>query len=145
MLREPGQEPVPDELLERLKAARNFNQGFATVEYTISALLDQSLHQLAGDEVSGLDIGTFEESELKRLGMPKGITMRHRPTHFQHLFSTSMYASAYYVYLWAEVLDADGFQAFQEAGSCFDKEVAGRVRKYIYSSGNSLEPGEAYR
>jgi len=138
-------EPVPDELLDRLKAAENFNQGFGTVEYTISALLDQSLHQLPAAELADLDIVAFEEAELARLGMPQGITMRHRPAHFQHLFSTSAYASAYYVYQWAEVLDADGFEAFLEAGSCFDRAVAQRARQYIYSSGNSLEPGEAYR
>lgn len=139
------QEAVPDELLARLKAAENFNQGFGTVEYTISALLDQSLHTVPGERAAELDIGAFEEAELARLGMPQGMAMRHRPAHFQHLFSTSAYAAAYYVYQWAEVLDADGFEAFLEAGSCFDGDTAHRARKYIYSSGNSLEPGEAYR
>merc|ERR1711976_126160 len=91
------------------------------------------------------DVAEFEASELQRLGMPQGIAMRHRPAHFQHLFSTSAYASAYYVYLWAEVLDADGFEAFMEAGSCFDPATAAKLRKFIYSSGNSIEPGEAYR
>eukprot|EP00192_Tetraselmis_astigmatica_P006864 CAMPEP_0117675278 /NCGR_PEP_ID=MMETSP0804-20121206/15517_1 /TAXON_ID=1074897 /ORGANISM="Tetraselmis astigmatica, Strain CCMP880" /LENGTH=757 /DNA_ID=CAMNT_0005484265 /DNA_START=186 /DNA_END=2459 /DNA_ORIENTATION=- len=138
-------ESVADELLARLQAARNFNQGFATVEYTISALLDQSIHKVPDSELAELDVNAFEQSELARLGMPQGITMRHRPTHFQHLFSTSAYAAAYYVYLWAEVLDADGFEAFMEAGSCFDSATAAKVRKFIYSSGNSLEPGEAYR
>ena len=71
--------------------------------------------------------------------------MRHRPAHFQHLFSSSSYAAAYYVYLWAEVLDADGFEAFLEAGGCFDQETAKRVRKFIYSAGNSIEPNAAYR
>uniref|UniRef100_A0A7R9VQR7 oligopeptidase A n=1 Tax=Chlamydomonas euryale TaxID=1486919 RepID=A0A7R9VQR7_9CHLO len=138
-------EAVPDALLDRLKAARAFNQGFATVEYTSSALMDQSLHQLPADALKDLDLNEFEKTEMARLGMPQGMVMRHRPAHFQHLFSTSMYASAYYVYLWAEVLDADGFEAFMEAGSCFDADTAARVRRCIYASGNSMEPGEAYR
>ena len=73
-----------------------------------------------------------------------GIILRHRPAHFSHLFSGSSYAAAYYVYLWAEVLDADGFEAFKEAGDPFDPETAARVRKFIYSSGNSIEPLQAY-
>ena len=138
-------EPIPEELLNRLMAARSFNQGFETIEYTASALVDQSLHKLTLDEINNLDLKAFEDKELARLGMPKGIIMRHRPPHFQHLFSGGSYAAAYYVYLWAEVLDADGFGAFLEAGSSFDAETAFKVRKFIYSSGNSLDPREAYR
>jgi peptidyl-dipeptidase Dcp len=77
--------------------------------------------------------------------MPPGIGINHRLVHFQHLFSGSSYAAGYYVYLWAEVLDADGFDAFVEAGDPFDATVARRLRRFIYSSGNSLEPGQAYR
>ena len=139
-------EPIPDELLDRLKAARNYGQGFATIEYTSSALVDQALHALPRAALESLDLAKFEEEELERLKMPQGIIMRHRPAHFQHLFSSSSYASAYYVYLWAEVLDADGFDAFKkDAHDIFDQATAQRLRKFIYSSGNTLEPGAAYR
>lgn len=136
-------EPIPDHLLQKMVKAKNFNLGFETIEYTSSALLDQALHQL--DITDSFDMNEFEQSELSKLSMPAAIIPRHRPAHFQHLFSGSSYASAYYVYLWAEVLDADGFDAFVETGDCFDKATAARVRKYIYSSGNSQPPEEAYR
>jgi len=136
-------EPIPDELIDRMMAAQQFNMGFDTVEYTASALVDQALHKVAN--VDGLDLHAFEEEELERLGMPQGIVLRHRPPHFLHLFSGSSYAAAYYVYLWAEVLDADGFDAFLEAGNIFHPDTAQRLRKFVYSSGNSLEPGAAYR
>jgi peptidyl-dipeptidase Dcp len=87
----------------------------------------------------------FERDELARIGAPAAAGMNHRLTHFQHLFSGSGYAAGYYVYLWAEVLDADGFDAFVEAGNPFDPAVASRLREFIYSSGNSLEPSAAYR
>ena len=138
-------EVIPDELLDKLFAARNFNLGFDTIEYTVCALIDQSLHQVPANDLERLDIAAFEKSELQRLGMPDGIVMRHRPAHFAHLFAGSSYASGYYVYLWAEVLDADGFGAFKETNDCFNKEVAAKVRKYIYSSGNSRDPREAYK
>ena len=96
-------------------------------------------------EAEGPDIAAFEQAECERIGVPAAIGMRHRLTHFAHLFSGSAYAAGYYVYLWAEVLDADGFDAFVEAGNPFDPKVAERLRRYIYSSGNTLEPGEAYR
>ena len=136
-------EPIPDALMARLKAARQFNQGFETVEYTSSALVDLALHSQTS--MAGLDAAKFEKQELQKIGMPKQILMRHRLPHFGHLFSSSGYASQYYVYLWAEVLDADGFEAFVEAGNPFDPITAQRLRKFIYSSGNTLEPTEAYR
>ena len=136
-------EPIPDALMARLKAARQFNQGFETVEYTASALVDLALH--AQTSIAALDIAKFEAQELKKIGMPKQILMRHRLPHFGHLFSGSSYASQYYVYLWAEVLDADGYDAFNEAGNPFDQSTAQRLRKFIYSSGNTIEPAEAYR
>jgi peptidyl-dipeptidase Dcp len=137
-------EPVPDELLEKLKAAKSFNQGFETIEYTACALLDMALHQLEeyGDD---FDMTDFETKELERLGMPQGIIMRHRPAHFQHLFASNQYAAGYYVYLWAEVLDADVFEAFVESGNVFDSETAAKARKYIYSSGNTVAPDELFR
>ncbi len=102
-----------------------------------------AVHSLTAAE--GPDISAFEAAELERLGMPAGIGINHRLPHFQHLFSGSSYAAGYYVYLWAEVLDADGFEAFVEAGDPFDAAVAQRLRRFIYSSGNSLEPSQAYR
>lgn len=137
-------ELIPAQLLTKLTAARNFNMGFATVEYTACALVDQSLHKLTRVEVEQLDLAAFEKKELARLMMPKGIIMRHRPPHFQHLFADSGYAAAYYVYLWAEVLDADAFDCFLEKGDVFHQETALRLRKFIYSSGNSLEPNAAF-
>lgn len=136
-------EPVPDEMLAKLKAAKSFNQGFETIEYTSCALLDMALHQV--DNYDDFDIAKFEKEELERLGMPKGIIMRHRPAHFQHLFASSHYAAGYYVYLWAEVLDADVFAAFKETGNIFDEVTAKRCRKYIYSSGNTVAPDELFR
>ena len=138
----PGK-PIPDELIQRLKEARRFNQGFETVEYTASALIDMALH--AQEDPAGVDITAFERAELERIGMPREILPRHRPPHFGHLFASAGYAAGYYVYLWAEVLDADGYDAFVEAGDPFDPEVAERVRRYVYSSGGTLPPAEAYR
>ncbi len=139
---ESGQ-PIPDELIERLQRAQHFNQGFETVEYTSCALLDMALHAQASED--GVDISEFERAELTRLGMPREMVLRHRLPHFAHLFSSSSYAAGYYVYMWAEVLDADGYDAFSEAGNPFDAAVAARLLKYVYSSGNSLEPRAAYR
>jgi peptidyl-dipeptidase Dcp len=136
-------EPVPDELVEKLMSAKSFNQGFEAIEYTSCALLDMAMHSL--DNYDDFDLAKFEQEELERLGMPKGIIMRHRPAHFQHLFSSSHYAAGYYVYLWAEVLDADVFAAFKEAGNIFDKETAGKAKDYIYSSGNTVAPDELFR
>jgi peptidyl-dipeptidase Dcp len=134
-------EPIPDELLERMHSAQYFNQGFETVEYVVSALIDQAVHA----RTDPVDIAVFEREQLAELGMPPAMVMRHRPTHFQHLFASSGYAAAYYVYLWAEVLDADAYDAFTETGSPFDQATAHRLRTYIYSSGNTIEPSEAYR
>lgn len=135
-------EPMPEALLQRLLSARQFNQGFATVEFTASALVDLSLH-LEPDPQS-VDIVAFESRELQRLGMPDAITMRHRTPHFQHIFSGDGYSSGYYSYLWSEVLDADGFEAFEEAGDIFDPETAKRLRDYVYSAGYSRDPQAAY-
>jgi peptidyl-dipeptidase Dcp len=135
-------EPVSDEMLQRLNAARKFNQGFETVEFVSSALVDMQLH--AETNVKNLDITAFEQAALAKIGMPKEIRMRHRLPHFGHLFSSSAYAAGYYVYLWAEVLDADGYGAFVEAGDPFDPEVAARLLKHIYSTGNSVPPMRAY-
>ena len=134
-------EPMPDALLERLLAARNFNQGFATVEYVSSALVDLDFHLLAdGAEV---DATAFETQALARIDMPEAMVMRHRPPHFAHIFSGG-YSAAYYSYLWSEVLDADGFDAFKEAGDIFDPATAKRLLDHVYSAGGSQDPADAY-
>lgn len=136
-------EPIPDALIDKLEAANRFNQGYETVRYVASARVDMAAHALGAAE--GPDITAFEQAEVARMGLPAAVGMNHRLAHFQHLFSGSSYAAGYYVYLWAEVLDADGYDAFTEAGSPFDSAVAQRLRQHIYSSGNSREPREAYR
>jgi peptidyl-dipeptidase Dcp len=135
-------EPMPEELLRRLLAARNFNQGFATVEYTASALIDLELHRRR--DFAGWDAERFEREFLGRTGVPKEIGLRHRLPHFQHLFAGGGYAAGYYAYLWAEVLDADGFAAFTEASDVFDPELASRLKE-IYSAGDTRDPMELYR
>jgi peptidyl-dipeptidase Dcp len=136
-------EPIPDELITRLEEANRFNQGYETVRYVASARIDMAAHALTDAE--GPDITAFEQAEVARMGLPAAVGMNHRMAHFQHLFAGSGYAAGYYVYLWAEVLDADGYDAFTEAGNPFDASVAQRLRQFIYSSGNSREPREAYR
>jgi peptidyl-dipeptidase Dcp len=136
-------EPMPEEMLNRLLAARTFNQGFATVEYTSCALVDLDLH--LREDVDDLDISAFEREALAKIGMPEAIVMRHRPAHFSHLFAGDHYAAGYYSYMWSEVLDADGFAAFKEAGDIFDAETAQRLKSYIYSAGYLRDPAEAYR
>src|SRR5437764_2226087 len=135
-------EPLPEALLQRLLAARNFNQGFATVEYTACALLDLEVHARA--DASEVDIDAFERDFRDRLGMPAEIALRHRPAHFQHLFAGGGYAAGYYAYMWAEVLDADGFAAFSEAGDPFDPSLAARL-KAIYTAGDTADPMQLYR
>nr|WP_316638371.1 M3 family metallopeptidase [uncultured Roseateles sp.] len=136
-------EVIPQVLVDRLKAAELFNQGYETVRYTASALVDMAAHSLT--DAQGPDITAFEAQVLQDAGLPPAIGLNHRLAHFQHLFSGSSYAAGYYVYLWAEVLDADGYDAFVEAGSPFDAKVAQRLLECIYSSGNSREPRAAFR
>ena len=136
-------EPIPQGLIEKLLAARKFNQGFATAEYTASALFDLDIHEAASP--AALDAADFEEELRARIGMPDAIALRHRPPHFQHIFAGSGYAAGYYTYLWAEVMEADAFEAFEEAGDVFDPEVAERLRKFVYASGGTMKPDEAYR
>ena len=135
-------EPIPDELIKRLQQARRFNQGFETVEYTACALLDMELH--AGQAVQSTSRSLRKMSWRGWACRPE-MVLRHRLPHFGHLFSSSAYAAGYYVYMWAEVLDADGYDAFVEAGNPFDPAVAARLLKYVYSSGNTIEPRAAYR
>ncbi|MGH6837710.1 MAG: M3 family metallopeptidase [Methylocella sp.] len=136
-------EPIPEALLQNLLAARQFNQGFATVEYAASALVDLALHlESDADEI---DIVGFEQKQLDKLGMPASIAIRHRTPHFQHVFSGDSYAAGYYSYLWSEVLDADGFEAFGERGDIFDPTLANKLHDYVYAAGYRSDPEEAYR
>lgn len=135
--------PIPDDLIRRIHAARKFNQGYETVRYTASAMVDMAVHARTEAQAPA-DLSAFEAETLARAGHPDGVGINHRLVHFQHLFSSSGYAAGYYVYLWAEVLDADGFDAFVEAGDVFDPTVAQALQRFIYSSGNSLEPGQAF-
>ncbi len=137
-------EPIPDELIARLERARQFNQGYETVRYVASALTDMAVHSLPGAELPA-DLCAYEAALLQRKGLPHAVGLNHRFVHFQHLFAGSSYAAGYYVYLWAEVLDADGYEAFKEAGSPFDSAVAQRLLRHIYSAGNSVEPAATYR
>ncbi len=133
--------PIPDALIEKLAASRTFNQGFASLEYTASAILDMELH--THPDPASLDVVAFEQDLLTRLGMPAEIGPRHRPAHFQHLFAGGGYAAGYYSYLWAEVLDADGFEAFEKAGDLFDPEIAARLR-VILQAGDTQDPMALY-
>jgi peptidyl-dipeptidase Dcp len=135
-------EPMPEALIDKLKAARTFNQGFATVEYVASALVDLDFHELSSAE--NLDVAKFEKDALDRIGMPEEIAMRHRSPHFTHVFSGGGYASAYYSYMWSEVMDADAFDAFTETGDAFDPATAKKLHDNVYSAGNRRDPGEAY-
>ncbi len=133
--------PMPDELLQKLLASRNFNAGFNTVEFTSSALVDMAFH--TGGEID--DPMQFEADKLASLSMPAQIVMRHRTPHFQHVFSGDGYSAGYYSYLWSEVLDADAFSAFEESGDPFNPELAKRLRQHIYSAGGSRDPEDLYK
>ena len=133
-------EPMPDALIEKLRAARTFNQGFATVEFLASAIVDIDFH---ADANSG-DPRTREADTLARIGMPREIAMRHRTPHFTHVFSGDGYSSGYYSYLWSEVLDADAFAAFEETGNVFDPATAERLKRFVYSAGGVREEEQAY-
>jgi len=135
-------EPLPDELLKRFIAARKFNQGFATVEFVSSALIDLEFHTQPAS--ASEDVRAFERQELEKIGMPAEISLRHRPQQFGHIFSGDHYASGYYSYMWSEVMDADAFGAFEEAGDIFDPAVAKRLHDDIYASGGSRDPEDAY-
>lgn len=135
-------EPLPDDLLKRFLAARKFNQGFATVEFVSSALIDMEFHSQPAASIA--DVRAFEQRELEKIGMPAEIALRHRPQQFGHIFSGDHYAAGYYSYMWSEVMDADAFGAFEEAGDIFDPATAKRLHDDIYSSGGSRDPEEAY-
>ena len=135
-------QPISAALVEKIKRASTFNQGFSTVEYLASALVDMKLH-LAGDRA--IDPDAFERDTLKAIGMPDEVVMRHRTPHFSHVFSSDSYSAGYYSYLWSDTLSADAFEAFTEAGGPYDKTVAQRLREHVFSVGNTIDPGEGYR
>lgn len=135
-------QPMPAELVERIKRAARFNQGFATTEFLASALLDMKLH-LAGER--DIDPAAFEREELARLDMPREIVMRHRLPHFAHIFADEGYSAGYYSYLWADTLTADAAEAFEGAGGYYDRALAAKYREHILSKGNTRDPAESYR
>jgi peptidyl-dipeptidase Dcp len=135
-------EPIPATLVKRIERASTFNQGFTTTEMIASALVDMKLH-LAGAQK--IDPDAFEKKTLAELGMPKEIVMRHRTPQFGHIFSGDSYSAGYYSYLWSDVLTADAYNTFTEAGGPYDKKIAERLRKYIFSAGNTMDPAAAYR
>jgi len=136
-------EPIPAELVAKIKQAATFNQGFSTTEYLASALMDMRYHTC---DPTGLDPDAFERKTLTELGMPKEIVMRHRSPHFSHVFSGEGYATAYYGYMWADVLTADAAEAFQEAsGGYYDEALAKKLVEHLFAPRNAVDPGEAYR
>lgn len=134
--------PIPQKLVSKIKKAATFNQGFGTVEYMASALVDMKLH-LAGD--AKIDVDAFERQELKELGMPKEMVMRHRLPQFGHLFSSDAYAAGYYSYIWSDVISSDAYTAFTEAAGPYDKTVAARLVKYVFSVGDTIDPAKGYK
>jgi peptidyl-dipeptidase Dcp len=134
--------PIPKELVAKIERAKTFNEGFRTVEFLASALVDMKLH-LAGD--TPIDPAKFERETLTSLGMPREIVMRHRMPHFLHVFGGDGYSAAYYSYLWADTLTADAWEAFTEAGGPWDQAVAERLRKHVFTVGNTIDPAESYR
>ena len=134
--------PIPQAVVDKIKRSATFNQGFATVEYLAAALVDMKLH-LAGDKK--IDPDAFERETLVELGMPKEIVMRHRLPQFMHIFSSDSYSAGYYSYLWSDVITADAFGAFTEGKGPYDRAVAERLRKFVFSVGNTVDPADAYR
>jgi peptidyl-dipeptidase Dcp len=136
-------EPIPEDMIQRIASARHFNQGFASVEFCASAYVDLDLHEF-GPPSDDFDVGAFERESLARISMPEEIVMRHRTPHFGHIFAGDGYSAGYYSYLWAETLDADAFEAFEEAGDPFAPDVARRLRDFIYAAGGRQDPAQAY-
>jgi len=134
--------PMPQALIDKMEAARNFNAGFATVEFASSAIVDMAYHARPD---APADPMAFEAETLAKLEMPDAIVMRHRTPHFQHVFSGDGYSAGYYSYLWSEVLDADAFAAFEETGDVFDPALAAKLKTHIYAAGGSADPEDLYK
>jgi Zn-dependent oligopeptidases len=134
--------PIPQALVDKIKASDTFNQGFATVEYLSSAIVDMKMHNRPD---APTDIDAFERETLAEIGMPKEMIMRHRLPHFNHLFSSDAYSAGYYSYLWSETMDADTWAAFEESGDVWDPQLAASFNKLLLSTGNETDRAEAYR
>lgn len=135
-------QPIPADLVKKIEKASTFNEGYKTVEYLSSAILDLKIH-LSTDE--NINAKKFELDELNQIGMPKEMVMRHRLPQFGHIFSSDAYSAGYYSYLWADVITADAFEAFTEAKGPYDKDVAAKLKRYIFSTGNTIDPAEEYK
>jgi peptidyl-dipeptidase Dcp len=133
---------MPQALVDRVHSASTFNQGYTTVEYLSSALVDMSLHNRA-EAVT--DVDAFERQTLMAIGMPREIAMRHRLPQFGHLFSSDSYSAGYYSYLWSEVMDADTWEMFEASGNVFDPTAAAGMRNIILGEANNSDRAEAYR
>ena len=136
--------PIPRELVDKIKKAKTFNQGFKTVEYLASAIYDMKLHTNT-DPNAEIDCNDFETKTMAEIGCPKEIIMRHRPTAFGHIFAGDGYSAGYYVYIWADTMSADASEAFVEAGSFYDPTTCKKLRESIFSVGNSVAPDVAFR
>jgi len=138
-------EAIPQKLLDRLLEAETFDSGFDNVEFTASAIVDMEFHALDEKAASNVDPMAFQGEILEKIGMPEEIVMRHATPHFGHVFSGDGYSAGYYSYMWSGVLDADAFRAFEDVGDPFDSDIANRLKKYVYSSGGSMDPEDAYK
>ncbi len=138
---------IPTDLVERMQLARNHNQGFATTEYIAASLLDLRWHMLSSAEAARItDARAFEKAVLEEYGLIPEIEPRYRSQYFSHIFASATgYSAGYYSYLWSEILDADGFDAFRQAEDIFDPEIAARLKKWVYESGGLREADELYR
>jgi peptidyl-dipeptidase Dcp len=135
-------EPMPQALVDKIEKAATFNQGFQTVEYLSSALVDMRLHLAGGKDI---DADRFEKDTLKALGMPKEIVMRHRTPHFGHVFAGDGYSAGYYSYLWSDTLTASAWEAFEEGGGAYDKGVAAKLKNNVFSVGDTIDPADGFR
>jgi len=134
--------PIPRELVAKIEKTATFNQGFSTVEYLGSAIVDMKLHLAGAQEI---DPDAFERETLKAQGMPSELVMRHRTPQFTHVFAGDGYSAGYYSYLWSDTLSSDAYEAFTEAKGPYDKDVAERLRKNVFSAGDTVDPADGYR
>jgi peptidyl-dipeptidase Dcp len=137
-------EPIPKALVDKIRKAKTFNQGFITTEYLASALYDMKIH-LAATPDKTIDPDVFEKEAMAEVGCPSEIIMRHRPTAFGHIFADDGYSAGYYSYIWADTYSADAAEAFKEAGSFYDRKTCDRFRESIFMVGNSVPPDVAFR
>lgn len=136
---------IPEELIEKMRAAANFNQGFATTEYIAASLLDLRWHSLTEQQAAQIDDArAFEERVLDEYGLIDEIEPRYRSAYFNHIFASG-YSAGYYAYLWSEILDADGFDVFKQAENLFDPASAARLKQWVYQAGGLREADELYR